>query len=199
MENQYHWPQIHVNCYLSVSPSVVSDSLRPHGLWPTRLLCSWNSLGKTTGVGCHCLLQGIFLTQRLNLSFLYCRQILYLLSHQGSPLLNRVKIQQWDKLLTGSCHLALFVKRGYQQTETSFKVCEKKREFERYTFLMMWPSAVEFQTLVSFKIMSYVHLLCLHLYSCPGNRFISTIFFFRFYICALIYIRFSLSDILYSV
>ena len=39
------------------SRSVVSDSLRPHGLWPTRLLCPWDSPGKNTGVGCHFLLQ----------------------------------------------------------------------------------------------------------------------------------------------
>ena len=44
-----------------------------------------NSPGKNTEVGCHSLLQGIFLTQRLNLGLLYCRQILYCLSHQGSP------------------------------------------------------------------------------------------------------------------
>ena len=31
-----------------------------------RLLCSWDSPGKNTGVGCHCLLQGIFLTQGSN-------------------------------------------------------------------------------------------------------------------------------------
>jgi len=37
--------------------SVVPDSLRPHGLQPTRLLCPWNFPGKSTGVGCHCLLQ----------------------------------------------------------------------------------------------------------------------------------------------
>ena len=30
---------------------------------PARLLCPWDSLGKNTGVGCHLLLQGIFLTQ----------------------------------------------------------------------------------------------------------------------------------------
>jgi len=35
--------------------------------------------------GCHSLLQGIFPTQRLNPGLLYCRQILYCLSHQGSP------------------------------------------------------------------------------------------------------------------
>jgi len=38
------------------SRSVVSDSSRPHGLQPPRLLCPWDFLGKSTGVGCHCLL-----------------------------------------------------------------------------------------------------------------------------------------------
>ena len=35
-----------------------------------RLLCPWDSPGKNTGVGCHALLQGIFLTQGLNLCLL---------------------------------------------------------------------------------------------------------------------------------
>ena len=70
----------------SVSHSVMSDSLRPHGLLPTRLLCPWNSPGKNTGVGSHSLLQGIFLTQGSNLDLPHCRQILYPLSHQGSPI-----------------------------------------------------------------------------------------------------------------
>ena len=43
--------------------SVASDSLWPHGLWPTRLLRPWDCPGKNTGVSCHALLQGIFLTQ----------------------------------------------------------------------------------------------------------------------------------------
>ena len=46
--------------------SLVSKSLRPHGLWPTRLLCPWDSPGKNTGVGCHFLVHGIFLTQGSN-------------------------------------------------------------------------------------------------------------------------------------
>ena len=71
----------------SVSRSVVSDSLRPRGLWPARLLCPWDSPGKDTGVGSLSLLQVIFLTQELNLGLLHCRQILYCLSHQGSPTL----------------------------------------------------------------------------------------------------------------
>ena len=35
----------------------MSDSVRPHGLQPTRLLRPWDSLGKDTGEGCHFLLQ----------------------------------------------------------------------------------------------------------------------------------------------
>ena len=37
------------------SRSVMSDSQRPHGLQPTRLLHPWDFPGKSTGVGCHCL------------------------------------------------------------------------------------------------------------------------------------------------
>ena len=39
------------------SRSVISNSLRPHGLQPTRLLCPWDFPDKSTGVGRHCLLQ----------------------------------------------------------------------------------------------------------------------------------------------
>ena len=42
--------------------SVMSNSLQPRGLQPTRPLCPWNFPGKNTGVGCHALLQGIFPT-----------------------------------------------------------------------------------------------------------------------------------------
>ena len=41
----------------SVSHSVMSNSLWPLGLWPTRLLCPWDSLGKNIGVDCYSLLQ----------------------------------------------------------------------------------------------------------------------------------------------
>ena len=41
---------------LLLSRSVMSNSVRPHGLQPTRLLHPWDFPGKSTGVGCHCLL-----------------------------------------------------------------------------------------------------------------------------------------------
>ena len=65
--------------------SVMSDPLRPHGLQPARLLCPRDSPGKTTGVGSHFFLQGIFLTQGADPGLLHGSQILYHLSHQGSP------------------------------------------------------------------------------------------------------------------
>ena len=64
----------------SESCSVMSDSLRAHGLYSP-----WNSPGQNTGVGSLSLLQGIFLTQESNWGVLHCRQILYQLSYQGSP------------------------------------------------------------------------------------------------------------------
>ena len=46
--------------------SVMPDSLQPHGLRPARLFSPWDFPGKSTGIGCHFLLQRIFLTQGLN-------------------------------------------------------------------------------------------------------------------------------------
>ena len=55
-----------------------------------------------TGVGSFSLLQGIFLTQKLNWGVLYCKWILYQLSYQGSPYkvlkncqIHRQKVEEW--------------------------------------------------------------------------------------------------------
>ena len=61
--------------------SVMSDPLRPHGLYSP-----WNSPGQNPGVGSLSLLQGIFPTQGSNPGLPHCRQILCQLSHKGSPL-----------------------------------------------------------------------------------------------------------------
>ena len=58
--------------------------MRHHGLQPPRLLCPWNFPGKSTGVGCLFLLQGISPIQGLNPGLGHCRQTLYRLSHQGN-------------------------------------------------------------------------------------------------------------------
>ena len=48
-------------------------------------LCPWDFPGKNTGVGCHFLLQGIFLTQGLNPCLLHWQADSLPLSHLGSP------------------------------------------------------------------------------------------------------------------
>ena len=58
---------------ISESHSVVSDSLRPRGLYSP-----WNSPGQNTGVGSLPLIQGIFPTQGLNPGLPHCRWIFFL-------------------------------------------------------------------------------------------------------------------------
>ena len=69
------------------SCSVMSDSLQPHELQLTRLLCPWDFPGKSNGVGCYFLLQRIFWTQVSKLGLPHCRQTLYCLSHLGSHIM----------------------------------------------------------------------------------------------------------------
>ena len=49
----------------------MSDSSRPHGLQPNRLLRPWDFPGKSTGVGCHCLLQHVMINvpQKVKLTY----------------------------------------------------------------------------------------------------------------------------------
>ena len=77
----------------SESCSSVSDSLRPHGLYSPR-----NSPSQDTGVGSLSLLQRIFSTQGSNPGLSHCRQILYQLSHKGSPkhLRNDLRVSRKD-------------------------------------------------------------------------------------------------------
>ena len=53
--------------------SVMSDSLWPYGLYSTMSPCRWNFPDKNAEMGCHFLLQGIFLIQGVNLGLLHCR------------------------------------------------------------------------------------------------------------------------------
>ena len=53
------WEEPSKHCCCCCVTSVVSDSVRPHRQQATRLPCPWDSPGKSTGVGCHCLLQSM--------------------------------------------------------------------------------------------------------------------------------------------
>ena len=82
MENWWKEQYVHITWseWVSESHSVVSDSLRPHGLYSP-----WNSPGQNIGVGSLSLLQQIFPTQGSNPGLLHCRGILLPAKPQGSP------------------------------------------------------------------------------------------------------------------
>ena len=75
-------------------------TLRHHGLQPTRLLCPRDFPGKNNGVGCHFLLQGIFLTQESNphLSCISCIEL------PAKPIDSQWEFALWlRKLKQGLC------------------------------------------------------------------------------------------------
>ena len=95
----------------SVHCSVMSNSLWPHGLQPTRLLYPRDFLGKNTWVGSHSLLQGIFPTQRLNLCLRHFGQNLYHCSDKPA----HCNEEQPQLLQLGASQAALVVKLACQR------------------------------------------------------------------------------------
>ena len=64
--NWIYWIFVFLSEYCYLVPRSCPTLLWPQGLKPTRLLSPWDFRGKYIGVGCHALLQGIFLTQGWN-------------------------------------------------------------------------------------------------------------------------------------
>ena len=87
-----HWRWINVLLYMccSVLTQLCLPLCDPMDCSTPGSSVHGDSPGKNTGMGCHALLQGIFSTQGSNPGLLHCRQILYHLSHQGSP-----RILEW--------------------------------------------------------------------------------------------------------
>ena len=99
----------------------MSNSFQPYGPKPTRLLCPWDFPGKYTRVGFHALVQGIFLTQVLNL------RLLCLLHWQvdslplgplGKPLMCQYKVINKFLLNTRASLMAQMVKNFPAMQET---------------------------------------------------------------------------------
>ena len=118
---------VNVCVCVCISCSVMPNSLRPHGLQPTRLLYPWDFPGKDTGVGCHFLPQGIFPTQGLNPDLLHCRQTLYHLSYEGNPFVNMASFYfkgKYQKSIL-SCDLKFY----YLDVEESGKMLSRFKYF----------------------------------------------------------------------
>ena len=71
---------------------------------PSRLLCTWTSPGKNTGMGSQSLLWGTFLTQGSNLALPHCRRILYhLTTGEALPPLSSVQFSSVAQLCPTLC------------------------------------------------------------------------------------------------
>ena len=126
------------------SCSVVSDTLLPRELWPTRFLCPRGFSRHEYWVGCRALLLGIFPTQGLKPGLLQYRRILYHLSHQGSPLvLYLLNKNIYSTIYSPSIHRfsARFTKpKVALSSVTSFNIIQphfKQKHVFRFKFLKM--------------------------------------------------------------
>ena len=100
---------------------------------------TWNFLGQNTGVGSLSLLQGIFPTQGSNPGLLHCRQILYQLSHKGSP-----RILEWVASPFSSRSFqpriwtwVSFIAGGFL-TNWAIREAPKKAEHHRIVAFKLW-------------------------------------------------------------
>ena len=115
--------------------SLVSDSLRPHGLHS-----QWTSVGQNTRVG-------IFPTQGSNPDLLHCRQILYPVNHKGSPS-NRYDwnwdSEFWFQILCHSrqkmyqkCHFFVLAPFTVTKEENTLGRLLYIRSFSSYSFISL--------------------------------------------------------------
>ena len=126
------------------SHSVVSDSLRPHGLQPTRFLRPWDFPGKSTGVGCHCLLHqypypGPILSPNTWLAWLL-QDLCYVVLVQTQ---SQMRLQQSQRIWMCFC----FCSQEYRWANQT-QVCEP--DFSK------WPSAV-LDSALRFHNSSWIH------------------------------------------
>ena len=118
---------------------------------PPGFLCAWSFSGKHTGVSCHFLLQGVFLTQVSNLGLLHCRWILLPLSHLGSPLITI------GKFIFFSPALATFIKvkkKNALPWNKSQKVTQS--DLKSHVRCVLWLTGIKIEIKGSLKILIYL-------------------------------------------
>ena len=123
--------------------SAVSDSLRPHGLQSSRLLCPWDSPGKNTRVGCHVLLP----TQGSNMGLLHYRQILHPLCKQ-QPANGKIKFYVLKFL---ELCFFFFFKIFVESTNAEYAEMESSLCCDKYKSYHSMPSSFSY----SHKYLSY--------------------------------------------
>ena len=137
----------------------MSNFLRPHGLQPARLLCPWDSPGKIlqARVGCHFLLQRIFLTQGSNPDLLHCRQILYCLSQYLLLTLEPILIPEityldFPNVITGIIFISIhFIQCSFHS------ICPKLLSILRNHFLCSSIRSNSLPTSSIRKLLQWIH------------------------------------------
>ena len=119
----------------------MSNSLRFHRLSPTRLLHPWNFPGKNTKVDCHFLLQGIFLTQGLNLGLPHGRQTLY---HLLKP-----SLKDFEHFLASLCN-----ERNCMVVWAFFVIAILSGWNEIWPFPVLWPR-VSYPSLLAYWVQHF--------------------------------------------
>ena len=100
----------------------------------------WSGVPLPSPLGCHFLLQGIFLTQGSNLGLPHCRQVLYPLSHEGSPTFK----QGLAKLKAQLSHILIFI-HSEGRTSEPVKLLSCDQLFETpWTVAYQAPPSMEF-------------------------------------------------------
>ena len=115
-------------CVLSQFSSVFTIS--------TRFLCLWDSPGRNTGMGCHAFLQGIFLTQWLNLHLLKWQADSLQLSHQGRPIV----LVQFSSVQSLS-HVRLFVTPWTPARQASLSITNSQSSLRLTSIESVIPSS----------------------------------------------------------
>ena len=128
----------------SVSHSVASNSLWPHGLYNP-----WNSPGQNTGVGSLSLLQRIFPTQGSNPGLPHCRRILYQLSYKGSPRILECVVypfsrgSSWPTNRTGVSFIAVGFFTNWAMREAVWITANCGKFLDRWEYQITLPTSRE--------------------------------------------------------
>ena len=129
----------------------MSDCLQPHRLLPTRLICPWNSPGKNTRMGVSSP-EDLPETQGLKLGLLHWRQILYCLSHQGSPGVKDIILNR-DFQRESQIPFPIYFSSIYSKT------------MEEQVSSPLWSASLSTLTIIQIRAEPGLKLLCM---SCGG-------------------------------
>ena len=164
-----YYTHIHIYPVCEVkSLSHVRFFATPRTVACTRLLHLWDFLCKSTGVGCHFFLQGIFPTQGLSPGLPHWRQMLYRLSHQGINIdiyinftlyilyIHMVPLLQngiWDSFMyKPSSHLRLQNENGIVVRNIVYRFRFPRSRYQFFHILAVW-LFTSWSSLYIFKVM----------------------------------------------